>query len=239
MKVSAINSVKSSTVFTSNKKNKEVQHTTSPMNAAKAVPVMVLMAMNPSLLNANMPVINPESNTIEYSVSDKPEIEEATYVMAPELQGVQQHKAPDYGWEYLKHAGIYHDAPATWGYVKGRVLYVGPIDVKNEINDVYLIDPNDAASPEVGVFPPTVRRLIYHNLPDDKDFCSAIIDQNIISDEGEYINHVRREVRLDRKTAQDLIFVVHNKTQFDNHTGIRFEQTDSPRMHSFMELNTR
>lgn len=72
-------------------------------------PVIVLLAMNPSLLNSKVPVINnldELAQKIEV-VSQLPEenIDEATYVMSPEVEQTRPQDAP-YGWKCFKNEYI-------------------------------------------------------------------------------------------------------------------------------------
>ena len=75
------------------------------------VPVIVLLAMNPATLSSAIPVM-PETdnpNNIVMLAPEQKSVDKNTYVIAPELQDIQQINPP-YGWEHFRFGKIQHSS---------------------------------------------------------------------------------------------------------------------------------
>ena len=195
----------------------------------KTVPVVVLMAMNPALLNtaATMNSLqgeegNPNMITM-VSPSKTPETEEATYVMSPGVDETQQ----DYplGVAYLSHEKIQKIIPCIESGVKGYIVFSksNMRGADNEVQDVYIF-PHNYKDNALHGKAPWIAAIKYHNLGKDS-FMGAIVIANF--PDGSY---QQLEVRLDDDSAQEVVNLLIGKTQWVNKTQIRYKETNSPEL---------
>jgi hypothetical protein len=202
---------------------------TAPLG--KTVPVIVLMAMNPALLNsaATMSNLQGEEENPNLITMAEPaqnfEIDDATYVMQPKVEEVQQNYPLNVAY-FSQDAKIQQIIPCTESGVKGNIVFAksSTRGKDEEVQDVYIIRHNYKSKALHGK-PPWIVSLNYHNLGGEKDFMGVrVIEQ--FSD-GSY---QEREVRLDDDSAQQIVNLLIGKTKWANKTGIGYSETNSPEL---------
>lgn len=238
--VSSVSFKNNNVNFKSSNNNEETEMVSTPIisEAPKAIPVMVLMALSPSLLNAAVPkTMEESSNTPKVvMVEDAPEqeISEATYVMSPELQETQQSSAP-FGWEMFNTTNIKYTAPAKCNGADYTVVYTSFKKDPASVDYIYLVKSSgNKPNRNVNANPPEIARLIYHDLGEN-DFLEAVVNEDVINKEGKVAAQIRRGVRLDDKTAQDLIYLIENKSKWKNETNIKIASTQSTELRPYTD----
>lgn len=206
---------------------------TAPLG--KTVPVIVLMAMNPALLNsaATMSNLQGEEENPNLITMAEPaqnfEIDDATYVMQPETIGKSQSvNKPPYGWNLFLQDDIVevnkgHNALGNFDmvYTNNR------IDESGSISDVYIIQKSRNIPAKSAFHPPRVYKLMYHNIGRDKEFCGVITKEDLLDEGGNYLGSLETEIKLDDDTAQKLIDLITGHSNWKNNTGIRIYETTS------------
>lgn len=197
-------------------------------NDLAIVPVVLMIAMSPSMLNAKTPVhIMPvgEEKVSELIAQPNEEVNDATYVAKPEQ--FQQ----DYplGVAYLSTVGVKQIKPAIANNNKANVVLAGPDDGSNLVRSVYLINENYKNN-NPNQLPPVIRELIYHNIGADREYLGVIVKQNIYPNEHSLkaTKAIIREYRLDDESAQFLLDLNAESTKWKDETGIRFKETTNP-----------
>ncbi len=209
---------------------------TAPLG--KTVPVIVLMAMNPALLNsaATMSNLQGEEENPNLITMAEPaqnfEIDDATYVMQPKtVKETQDVKKAPYGWNLFLQDDIVevnkgHNALGNFDmvYTNNR------IDESGSISDVYIVQKSRDIPAKSAFHPPKVFKLMYHNIGKDKEFCGVITKEDLLDENGQYISGIEKEIRLDDDTAQKLIDLVTNHSKWKNNTFIKICETKSERL---------
>ena len=209
---------------------------TAPLG--KTVPVIVLMAMNPALLNsaATMSNLQGEEENPNLITMVEPaqnfEIDDATYVMQPKtVKETQDVKKAPYGWNLFLQDDIVevnkgHNALGNFDmvYTNNR------IDESGSISDVYIVQKSRDIPAKSAFHPPKVFKLMYHNIGKDKEFCGVITKEDLLDENGQYISGIEKEIRLDDDTAQKLIDLVTNHSKWKNNTFIKICETKSERL---------
>ena len=201
----------------------------------KSIPVIVLMAMNPALLNSAATMNNlqtkegkPEAITMVVPVNE-PEVDAATFVMHPEaVKDVQNVKKAPYGWEIFELDDIvdsYHGKNALGSF--DMVYTNNRIDESGSISDVYIIQKSRDIPAKPEFHPPRVYKLLYHNIGKDKEFCGVITKEDLLDESGKYLGSLETEIKLDDDTAQKLIDLITGHSNWKNNTGIRIYETTS------------
>ena len=211
----------------------------------KTVPVVVLMAMNPALLNTaatknNLQGEEEHLNMITMvSPSKTVEPEEATYVMSPKVEETQQapKKAP-YGWELFLQDTIVGVHKGHNGLGDFDMVYTNEKDDIESVSDVYIVEKEgwrgEPAKPVIAAFhPPRVYKLIHHDLGRDKEFCGVVTHEHIIDKNGNYVGKYEKEIPLDDETAQKLIDLVLGHSKWKNNTFIKIYKTKSEHLQPF------
>ena len=132
-------------------------------------PVIVLMALNPALLNsaATMSNLQGEEENPNLITMAEPaqnfEIDDATYVMQPKVEEVQQSDAP-YGWKSLTHYKIQKVIPVDSPLLKGHMIFAtgGRAETLNDITDVFIVYNNVTPASNPYTDPPRVEKVVYH-----------------------------------------------------------------------------
>ncbi len=201
----------------------------------KSIPVIVLMAMNPALLNSAATMNNlqakegkPEEITMVVPVNE-PEVDAATFVMHPEaVKDVQNVKKAPYGWEIFELDDIvdsYHGKNALGSF--DMVYTNNRIDESGSISDVYIIQKSRDIPAKPEFHPPRVYKLLYHNIGKGKEFCGVITKEDLLDESGKYLGSLETEIKLDDDTAQKLIDLITGHSNWKNNTGIRIYETTS------------
>jgi len=219
--------------FGASKKNNDSDNQTVS-TAVKAVPVVVLMAMNPSLLNAKTPetIINP-NNIVMITPNQEIEAEKSTYVIAPEIEQIQQ-GTPFHGWEIFKAEKIKYSKNIVSRGAAYTVVYTNYRNPKNnkEINNIYFVPRSDSPNIKKGAayHPPEVQELIIHDLPNGKQFSTVRTYEDVMDKNGNPVAFREKEIYIDDDTAQhiyDLLYGDSKYTPWINKTYITYRITDS------------
>lgn len=209
------------------KKTNNSKGTVAPLG--KTIPVMVLMAMNPSLLNtaATANGFTPDDvneNLITMVVpTNTPDIDDATYVIEPEELKEQQ--SYPLGVAYFSEVQVQKIQPAIGGGARANIVLTGS---STGIDGIYYVKNGYRDNSAVHK-PPEITGLIYHNTGDGKEFMGIEVydvrykdNTNIPSKIGEY------EVKIDDKSAQLLVDLLLGRTQWTNYTILPYKETTSP-----------
>ena len=191
------------------------------------VPVIVLLAMNPATLNSAIPVM-PETdnpNNIVMLTPEQKSVDKNTYVIAPELQDIQQINPP-YGWEHFRFGKIQHSSNVVVdGKYNRDLVFYTPVSMKrqgNVVGEVFIVDPNKPGGHLITPHPPKIEKIIYHDIGKDKEFCSVKTVESLVDDSGNYIGYAYRELRIDDDSANKLMALTLNKLEWKNATHIDF-----------------
>lgn len=204
----------------------------------KATPVMVLMALSPSLLNAAVPKTMEESPNAPkvVMVVDAPEqeISETTYVMSPELQGTQQSSAP-FGWEIFKstHKQIKFSMPAKGNGKNCHLVFTAPKNNNSEIYSVYIVRDGKPGAVRMGDHPAEVQTLVFHNLGNpNENFCSVITMESLLGPNRTEIGTMMSEIMLDDESAQKIVDLVSGDTKWKNSTYMQIKEVTDAVIHT-------
>ena len=191
------------------------------------VPVIVLLAMNPTTLSSAIPVM-PETdnpNNIVMLAPEQKSVDKNTYVIAPELQDIQQINPP-YGWEHFRFGKIQHSSNVVVdGKYNRDLVFYTPVSMKrqgNVVGEVFIVDPNKPGGHSITPHPPKIEKIIYHDIGKDKEFCSVKTVESLVDDSGNYIGYAYRELRIDDDSANKLMALTLNKLEWKNATHIDF-----------------
>lgn len=198
----------------------------SKLNKMVSVPVGVLLALSPSLLNAHQPSMNVlDSNTdkTEYVV-DVAKAQESSGVDA--LFETEQSKR-FLGSEWLASYRIqyYEKFKPTNSSVNQNIVYSaykynGSKEYENYVNDVYLV-PEGYKSQNDQQAPPKVTHLVFHDLGEGKEFCGLVTCEYF--KKGRFI----REFAVPEKIANKVIDLMVGDSEYTNRTGIKLIKTKS------------
>ena len=179
------------------------------------VPVIVLLAMNPATLNSAIPAL-PETDNPDKIVMLSPE--QKAYSIAPEMQDVQQ-SDPTYGWGMLSTVNILHQRNAYVNGAKYHLIYAtaGKDDKKN-VTNVFLFKDGSYSSKDPSMPPPSIIKLVYHNIGEGKEILGAVVYNQVVNKDGEYKGTIKAELRLDDDSATELINFLQGKTNMKNAT---------------------
>lgn len=166
-----------------------------------------------------------EEKVSELIAQPNEEVNDATYVAKPEQ--FQQ----DYplGVAFLSTIKVKQIKPAKANDSKANVVLVGPDDGSNLVREAYLINENYKNN-NPNQLPPVIRELIYHNIGADREYLGVIVEQKIYPTEHSLKNTktITREYRLDDESAQFLLDLNAELTNWKDETGIRFKETTNP-----------
>lgn len=206
--------------------------------SAMSVPVVVLMAMNPSMLNAKEPV------SFQPMVNGAPT---ELYVDAPKSSLIvsesdQAKKVPSYGdWACLKEAcqNVLHHEEFYKANTKYHMLFIG-LPRTNAVYDVLLFPDWMPVSKDPRTVPGELIRLTYHKLEDGKSFYSAYISDGCDDKNGKHVSRIVHEIRIPDHVAKKMLQLRDGKTEFENKTSldnfIGYRETDDATMESVVEV---
>ena len=240
MKVDAVrnlNVVQNSNFGAKEKTDKESRissHRNSSMMTK--VPVIVLLAMNPATLNSAIPQMSEIGNQDQIVMLTQPtERNESVYVTSPAIEQEEQSEYP-YGWAYFSTHNILYKNKAIGNGADYTIIYAAIDRYSNkDVSNVYLVKEGQNTSSDPDIPPPKIIRLLYHNIGPDKEFVGAVLYEHIVNKNGELKGSMHREVRLDDDTANHLMLMLASKTNLNNKTHIRLDETDSP---TLMKIKT-
>ena len=206
-----------------------VEYNRRSNNLAK-VPVVMLMAMSPAMMDAKTPVTNlsemeeAKTEMVAPIPIDSEELDEAITI-APDFSNPQnaQKKAP-FGVVALLGHKIHHYDTFMKDGKKHYIVYSG-IGKADYVNKVTLF-PEGFKVSEDGVLLPWVQELVYHDLGKGKEFCGVIVRSAKKLQNGKY-KEMTEEIRLPDNCAQTLIDLLANYSKMENRTSIKYSETKS------------
>ena len=224
-----------------NKRNVNVEAENSPVeNSSKAsklakVPVVVMIAMSPAMMNGKLPVEGlPDMNgaKVEY-VTPTPEMAEELLAMATpaefEAPQVNQANSDPMGISEFRYKKIQQLDSFNKNGKKHYIAYTTERREPGEVQNVYLF-PAGYKSETGKKFIPQIRELIYHDLGPGKEFCGVIVDTAVKNLQTNRYEATYEEVRLPDECAQHLIDLLANDTKWTNRTRISYSETKSPKL---------
>lgn len=234
--VSVRKNYNNATSFGAKKRNHSEENPMQKKSAASkmAVPVIVLMAMNPSLLNAEEPIKFMPANNIDATelLAYQPAKAEAAPVLSLDSETHNHSHLPFYS-EYLKTASIKTTRKMLGNGAEYHAVLTNSLmhDKSNNVENVYVIK-NGYSCKNQEEHPPVVTELIYHNTNDGKEFCAVKVIEPIIdhAKNDENCGTMIREIKLDDESAQFIIDFMAGDTKWNNKTYIKFSETSSPRI---------
>ena len=208
-----------------------VEYNRRSNNLAK-VPVVMLMAMSPAMMDAKTPVTNlsemeeAKTEMVAPILIDSEELDEMTTI-APDFSNPQnaQTKAP-FGVTSLLGQKIYHYDTFMKDGKKHYIVY-SSIRTPDYVDKVSVFPegfPNKS-----GVLLPWVEELVYHNLGKGKEYCGIIVRSVNKLQNGRY-KTTYEEVRLPNEVAQNLIDLLADDSTMKNATSIKYSKTKSPNL---------
>lgn len=208
-----------------------VEYNRRSNNLAK-VPVVMLMAMSPAMMDAKTPVTNlsemeeAKTEMVAPIPIDSEELDEMTTI-APDFSNPQnaQTKAP-FGVTSLLGQKIYHYDTFMKDGKKHYIVY-SSIRTPDYVDKVSVFPegfPNKS-----GVLLPWVEELVYHDLGKGKEYCGIIVRSVNKLQNGRY-KTTYEEVRLPDECAQTLIDLLANYSKMKNNTSIEYSETKSAQL---------
>ena len=196
------------------------------------VPVIVLLAMNPATLNSAIPQIPEIDNPDQIVMLAQPTKKyESEYVTAPAIDQAEQSEYP-FGWASLEYFGIKKVIPGKAPLFHFNMLFAttknAGTDYQKEVTDIFIIREGGKTAKSEYTNPPKVEGIVHHNLEDGKEFYSIKLYETLINNEGYKKGAIRYETRIDNNSANELIKLLKNQTQWENTTLLEITETDSP-----------
>ena len=237
MALTAINGVRTANPniyninFTSRRKkdNPSIQTQERTGNNLAKVPVIVMLAMSPAMLNAgNNKAIQLEEGQLKEILAQIPEDESVP--TAEFIQGTEQTKSPVV--PFLRFANIKKVVPAKGNDVSAKLFLIANITDGSEdvVRDIYYVKDSDIKE---GKYkndyerPPRVEKVIYHDLGED-EFIGIGVFEEIYDKDGVAVANSYREIRLDDNSAQYVADLLADKTRFQDKTNIPFTVSKNP-----------
>lgn len=184
-----------------------------------AVPVIVLMAMNPSLLQAQDKYI-PNNN--EMNDGHFIELVAKPYT-APEADYDFTLVGNNYSylkWPLFDQLDVKMVRNATGNNSPYYMVYTSNVGkAKNVVDNVYFVKKNGNVSKNEYNYPPRVRELIYHDIGKDA-FCGVLTREDMIDSNGEKYGTMVREIRIDDDSAREMVKLLQDESKYKNETTI-------------------
>lgn len=195
-------------------------------NSAMSVPVVVLMALSPSLLNAggitNSAPLDAKALTEMAAESRVPEAEGATYIMDMAAPASVNNLTPGQR-NYLRAQG--DDVIYKKDAGNGAILVFEKLTKPNEVRFIKYLPGNSQYSGKK-TETPSVTMLVYHDIGKDKEYCGVMTRVWVRDDDhpkgGYYLD---KEYRIPDETANDLIALVTSGSEFVNKAGFKWMNT--------------
>lgn len=218
--------------FTGIRKNKyssEMNNDSTRSNDLAKVPVVLMIAMSPSMMNAKTPVQYmplDEGNMTEMFEQAPVETNDATYVARPE----EFQQSDPLGVAYFRYSRIQQIKPAIASGHNANLVLTSINRNDNTVRKVYLVR-NDYKNSIETQEPPYIRELIYHDLGPDKEFLGVkVIEKVYDKNTQQYKGAIGYELKLDDTSAQYLLDFNAGSTKWIDETGIKFKETKSPKL---------
>lgn len=208
--------------FTANNKDGEndtLEGYPSSRRAARnlaTVPVVVMMTMSPSLLNAatapeKSAPLNAQALKEFVEAQEAPKAEASTYIMAP-----QQSEAMSQGqrnYFQLNRNMIPFKAPAGSG---AYISFMAPVDRNNVTMIEYV--PRDLKYTSVYDNVPLVMGMVYHKTGDNREYCGLITRKTVDILGDTYFED--KEQRITDDAANAIIDLINGDSKFKDETGL-------------------
>lgn len=203
------------------------------------VPVVMLMAMSPAMMDAKIPFTNlsemeeAKTEMVAPIPIDSEELDEAITI-APDFSNPQnaQKKAPFGVTSLLGHKIHHYDTFMNNGK-KHYIVYSG-ISNADYVNKVSVF-PEGFDSVKEKKLLPYVRELVYHDLGKGKEYCGIIVITHQILKNGKS-KTIKEEVRIPDNCAQTLIDLLANYSKMENSTSIKYSETKSAQLRPTVEM---
>jgi hypothetical protein len=229
--------------FTSKKNNKnkyisEVNNDSANSRNLAKVPVILMIAMTPSMMNAKTPeqIIPFDENNIEMVIPDnKLDYSTVDFSMVAEDVLPDEQKLPS----ALKPSNVQYKRSFTCQGKKYTMMYIDIKSVRKAqdvVSSIYFVPSDYNCIERGGVacnFPPVLQKLVYHDLGDlDKDFISVLTTEQACDSNGDNSRIVKNELKLPDEVANDLIHLFNGDTNLKVTTslGNRVIETNSPKL---------
>jgi len=200
-----------------------VQHTPKKASNLVKVPVIVMMAMSPAMLNG-IASAEAQNNNLERTEL----LAMASPAQAPQRSSSTQNNYA-YGWSGIKthQVRFAKDIVANGtGYKMVYTAHNNKNTAPKLVEYVYLIK-NGTSCSQPGAFPPEVKALVYHKLGKD-EFCGVRVREGIRKKDGTLTGEMEREIKLKDDDANLLIKLLAGTSGWTNKSYIVLEETTSP-----------
>lgn len=222
--------------FTANNRDEENDNTSPegypfPRRAARnlaTVPVVVMMTMSPSLLNAatapekSVP-LNTQALTELVEAQESPKTEVSTYVMAPQQTGVMSQGQRAY-FESNKDIIPFKMYAGSGAYIafsdplkKREIMYVEYVPKDFKYTNMY-----DAFNL------PVVKEMVYHKTGDSREYCGLILRNSVEINGQSYFKDT--EQRITDDAANAIIDLLNGDSKFTDNTGLMVRIVDTPNL---------
>ena len=237
MAIAAVNGVNLThgynAAFTGKKSSKNVspaEHGGSS-TALKSVPVIIMLAMNPATLNSGVPekYMPMNSEQLTEVVAQIPTTDVST-INLMEVTGAKKIENPFKGIKYFDDVLLQDIKPAYSNGEKFSLVLAGHYgDGKdnNIVRKVYFVKDGETR-PTPMIEPSFITELVYHNI--DDAFLGVKVKKPVYDSHSVYKGAILREYRLDDESAQFLLDLRTNDTEWNNKTNIKFSITESARV---------
>lgn len=198
-------------------------------NLAK-VPVVVLMAMSPAMLNANQPEtkaatrLAPKVEVVQ-NMPEVAEVEDMSDVAPFEAPEIQQGKvtAPLGQMDLFGKRVVLHETFMNNGKKYHLVFTQLDHHRKDLVDQVYIYP--DGFKSEYGVSLPRVTEFIVHNVPGQELWGSVVIRESKMDKIGFVDTY--KDVRLPDGPAQKILDLIQDSTDFTDNSKVEYSRTNS------------
>lgn len=181
----------------------------------KSVPVIVLMAMNPSLLSSSVPTNHfPLEEATQIETLYNPETSEiAPNEMLQSKQASFKHpKSEEITPNRVLYQKDFKAEGKNWTmYFTNRFKDTEP----KHVRDIYLVPETYVPKTYFGAettMPPKIDKLVYHDLGEKDEFIGAVIKERIAK--GDKTVYASREIRLPDEIANEITDLIYGETKF-------------------------
>lgn len=190
------------------------------------VPIVVMMSMSPSLLNAATATeksapLNVQALTELAETQKAPKSEAPTYVMAPQQTEAMSQGQKNY-FQLMKDMIPFKTPAGSGAYIS----FVAPIE-KNNVTMLEYI-PKDLKYTSIYDNVPRVMEMVYHKTGDDKEYCGLITRKEI-----EYIGDTYfedKEQRITDDAANAIIDLINGDSKYTDETGLMVRVVNTPKL---------
>lgn len=205
-------------------------HKPRKTNKLASVPVALLIAMSPAMMNGNEPVkavpLDNDQLTELLAYAAPSELE------APEPQISNTQANYPFGLQYLSNKKIFAKTPIVSANGESATLvYSGKKDWHgqpniNHVQFIYYI-PKNHNIPTNSVYLPEVVALVYHDIGKDKEFVGIEVEFPEVKN-GTLAGYTRKEIKINDDDANDIgSFMANEKEYKNNIVNLKYKETKS------------